>query len=94
MELSERSIQSLEREGWRHIYEWSDTPGTEYPEDTHQDQVVIIVTEGSVAMCLRDQVTQLQAGDRLLIPPGVPHSAVVGPQGCQFVVGEMVQGDS
>ena len=94
MELSERCIQILEKEGFLYVYEWSDKPGTVYQEHTHQDKVTIFVTEGSIEVTIKGLVQALKAGDRLNIPPLIPHSAVVGPEGCQYVVGEMVDGDS
>ena len=94
MELSERCIQKLEQEGWLHVYEWSDAPGTEYAEHSHQDKMAIFITEGSLSLTLDGETKELTVGDRLDIPPHTPHSATVGPDGCQFVVGEMVKGDS
>ncbi len=94
MELSERCIQTLEKEGWPHIYEWSDAPGTTYPEHQHQDKVVLFITEGSLELTMGGQTHELRPGDRLDIPPETPHLATVGPEGCQYVVGEMVEGDS
>ena len=94
MELSERCIQTLEKEGFTHVYEWSDAPGTEYAAHSHQDKVTIFISEGSIRMDIGGEQKDLRAGDRLDIPPKIPHSAVVGPHGCQFVVGEMIEGDS
>jgi quercetin dioxygenase-like cupin family protein len=94
MELSERCIAQLEKEGWRHIYEWSDAPGTVYPENAHADKVVIYVTEGSLQLEIQGQIHQLLTGDRFDVPPQTPHAAIVGPEGCQYVVGEMISGDS
>ena len=94
MELSERCIAQLEKEGWPHIYEWSDPPGTAYAEHHHADKVAIFITEGSLELTLAGQVHQLRTGDRFDVPPQVPHTAVVGPNGCQYVVGEVVDGDS
>ncbi len=94
MELSERCIQTLEKEGFLHVYEWQDKPGTVYPEHSHQDRVTLFITEGSIDFTILGVTHQLRTGDRFDVSPGVPHSAVVGPQGCQYVVGEMIDGDS
>ena len=94
MELSERCIQVLEKEGFLYVYEWKDEAGTIYPVHNHQDKVTIFVTEGTVEIVINGQSQSLKAGDRLDIPPQVPHSGVVGMQGCQYVVGEMIDGDS
>lgn len=94
MELSERCIQTLENEGFVSVYEWSDPPGTVYGEHVHQGPVTIFVTEGGVVMRIGSETKELRAGDRCDVPVGTPHSAVVGPEGCQYVVGEMIPGDS
>ncbi len=93
MELSERCIQTLEKEGFPYVYEWSDKSGTVYPEHSHTDKVTIFVTEGSIELTINGQAHLLKAGDRFDIPLQAPYSALVGPQGCQYVIGEMVDGD-
>lgn len=94
MELSERCIATLEKEGWLHIYEWQDKPGVVYEEHSHQGRVVIFVTEGSLEIKIGNQVKLLRAGDRFDVPVKTPHSAVVGEKGAQYVVGEEIEGDS
>jgi quercetin dioxygenase-like cupin family protein len=94
MELSERCIETLEKEGFRYVYEWQDKPGTVYPEHSHRDKVAIFITEGLVDLTIAGTTRTLRTGDRFDVPPGVPHTAKVGPYGCQYVVGEMVEGDS
>jgi hypothetical protein len=94
MELSECCIKTLEREGFPCIYEWSDGPGTVYEPHSHQDKVTIFVTEGTLEFTINGETKQLRAGDRVDVPPLTAHEALVGPNGCQLVVGEMVDGDS
>ena len=94
MELSERCIQTLEKEGFPSVYEWKDEPGTVYNAHQHQGKVSIFITEGTIELTIAGIAHTLRAGNRLDIPPQVPHSAVVGPHGCQYVVGEMIPGDS
>jgi quercetin dioxygenase-like cupin family protein len=89
MELSERCIQTLENEGFKDVYEWSGEPGVVRPEHTHKDEVTVIVTEGSIDIKIEGEIKTLRAGDRFDIPPDVLHSALVGPSGCQTVVGKM-----
>lgn len=93
MELSERCIKTLEREGFVHIFEDQDAPLAIYPEHTHQDKVTVFITEGSFDVAVKNEIISLRAGDRFNFTPHVPYSAAVGPQGCQFVVGEMIDGD-
>ncbi len=94
MELSERCIATLEKENWPHIYEWQDAAGTIYPEHAHQGKVTLFVTDGSIEVTISGVARTLRTGDRLDVPPRTHHFAVVGPSGCQFVVGEEIDGDS
>ncbi len=94
MELSERCIAQFEKEGWPHIYEWQDKPGTIYEEHEHQGKVALFITEGSTDFTIAGVTHNLKTGDRMDVPPHTPHSAVVGPHGVQFVVAEEIDGDS
>lgn len=94
MELSERCIAQLEKENWPFIYEWQDKSGTIYPEHSHEGKVVIFITEGSINLTVDGYTHNLKTGDRYDVPIHTPHSAIVGPQGVQFVVGEEIDGDS
>ena len=93
MELSERCIQTLEKEGFVSVYETQDAPGAIYEEHKHEGKVPLFVTEGLFEITLLGQNKHLVAGERVDIPKDTPYSAVVGPNGCQLVVGEMVDGD-
>jgi quercetin dioxygenase-like cupin family protein len=93
MELSERCIQTLEKEGFNYVYETQDAPEAIYEEHVHKGKVTIFVTEGAFEITVAGQVTNLVAGERYSIPPTVPYSAVVGSMGCQLVIGEEIDGD-
>lgn len=93
MELSERCIQTLEKEGFPSVYEIQDAPDAIYEEHTHKGKVTLFVTEGVFEITFLGQTKRLVAGDRVDIPKDTPYSALVGPTGCQLVVGEEVDGD-
>jgi quercetin dioxygenase-like cupin family protein len=94
MELSERFIQTLEKEGFENVYEWQDPAGTVYVEHSHQGKVAVMVTDGSITFDLQGEKKEVVAGERFNVPVDVPHSAVVGPQGWIVIVGEEIDGDS
>lgn len=74
--------QMLAAEGL-HPYRWSNGPGDVYSAHTHSYHKVIYVVNGSITFGLPeagDQV-ELHAGDRMELPAGVTHDAIVGPQG-------------
>lgn len=94
MELSEKYIQTLEREGFKHIFEWEDKPGTTYPVHAHKGRVTIFITDGSVLFDFSGEKKEVNAGERFDVPVNSPHSAVVGDKGAIYIVGEMIEGDS
>jgi quercetin dioxygenase-like cupin family protein len=88
MELSERFIQQLEKEGFSQVYEWQDVADTQYPEQTHDLATAYMVTDGSVTFQLSNTRVEVLAGDRFDVPPQVPYSIRVGPHGWIGIIGE------
>ena len=64
-------------------YSWSNAPGDTYGAHVHSYHKVIYVMRGSITFGLPegDAEVTLHPGDRLDLPPGVLHNAVVGPEG-------------
>ncbi len=64
-------------------YRWSNAPGDVYPPHRHGYDKVLYVVEGTISFGLPEsgERVELGAGDRLDLPAGVTHDAVVGPQG-------------
>ena len=56
MELSEKCIQTLEKEGFSYVYEGSCLPGATYSEFVCQEKVTLFVTEGSIEVIRDNQV--------------------------------------
>lgn len=82
------------KEGFRHVYEWSDEAGTVYPAHTNKDLVSFAILQGSLFITIDDETKELTPGKRFDVPPGEEHSAYVGPEGCSYLVAEMIEGDS
>ena len=64
-------------------YSWSNAPGDRYAAHTHSYHKVLYCLAGSITFGLpeSDAAITLYPGDRLDLPPGVQHDAVVGPEG-------------
>ena len=64
-------------------YAWSNGPGDVYSAHDHSYHKVIYVVTGSITFGLPDEGRRvtLNAGDRLELPAGIVHDAVVGPRG-------------
>lgn len=90
-------MQSLKKqlidEGFIHVFEWHDEPGVVYEEHAHKGKVSFFVTKGSVTFTSGIN-KQIKAGERFDVPVGVKHTAIVGSEGCDWVVGEMIEGDA
>lgn len=74
--------RTLEGEGLSY-YRWSNAPGDVYSAHTHAYHKVIFVVRGSITFGLPGEGREvtLKMGDRLELPAGVTHDAVVGPEG-------------
>jgi quercetin dioxygenase-like cupin family protein len=70
-------------------YRWSNGPGDVYPAHDHPFHKVIYVLQGSITFALPDTDAQftLNTGDRLDLPAGIAHSAVVGRHGVACLEG-------
>ncbi len=64
-------------------YQWSNGPHDRYATHTHSYDKVIYVVRGSITFGLPElgQQLTLNAGDRLDLPAGTVHDAVVGERG-------------
>jgi hypothetical protein len=64
-------------------HQWSNGPGDVYGAHSHGYHKVIYVVRGSITFGLpeRGESVALSAGDRMDLPAGVVHDAVVGPEG-------------
>jgi quercetin dioxygenase-like cupin family protein len=65
------------------VYHWSNAPEDVYTSHTHGYHKVVCVVKGSIKFDLPTQheTYTLKPGDRLDIPAGIRHSAIVGPEG-------------
>jgi mannose-6-phosphate isomerase-like protein (cupin superfamily) len=64
-------------------YAWANGPHDTYAVHDHGDEKVLRVVKGSIRFDLPQpgESVELEPGDTLVLPAGVAHSAVVGPDG-------------
>ncbi|HEX6548289.1 MAG TPA: cupin domain-containing protein [Candidatus Dormibacteraeota bacterium] len=84
----EEMMRKLEQEA-EGSYSWSNGPGDRYAPHSHGYEKVLYCVEGSITFRLEEDGRELRliAGDRMVLPRGTPHSAVVGPGGCVCIEG-------
>lgn len=83
----------LETEGYPIVYDWYDESGTKYENHKHQGKVSFFVLEGSVTFSGGINKT-VSEGEKIDVPVGVEHSAIVSDEGCRYVVGQEIEGDA
>ena len=87
--------EMLEKEKFLRVYEWHDNAGIKYPKHTHKGEVALFIVNGDITFHFPDNTTHtVHTGERFDVPVGIEHSAIVGQNGCDYVVGEMIEGDS
>jgi len=71
-------------------YSWSNGPHDRYAAHSHPYEKVLYCVEGSITFELEQEGKRvdLSSGDRMVLPPGTVHSAVVGPTGCTCIEGK------
>jgi len=80
---TESTLRQLYADEGMSPYQWSNGPHDVYSAHTHSYNKVIYVVRGSITFGLPElgQKLTLNAGDRLDLPAGTVHDAVVGAQG-------------
>jgi quercetin dioxygenase-like cupin family protein len=62
-------------------YSWSNGPGDTYQSHSHSYHKVLYCLHGSIVFRVAGDDYELRPGDRLDLPPGVEHGAIVGQEG-------------
>jgi quercetin dioxygenase-like cupin family protein len=83
------SIEEDVRREARDVYSWSNGPGDRYAEHEHAYAKLLYCTRGSIDFRTPDRTIRLAAGDRMVLPAGTRHSAVVGASGCTCIEGKL-----
>ncbi len=84
------TIEKQLRAEARDVYGWSNGPGDGYEQHAHAYHKLLYCTRGSIDFILGDGRTlTLTPGDRMLLPAGTRHAALVGPDGCACVEGKV-----
>jgi uncharacterized protein YjlB len=86
---TESTLRQLYADEGMSPYQWSNGPYDVYSAHTHSYDKVIYILRGSITFGLPElgQKLTLNAGDRLNLPAGTVHDAVVGAQGVACLEG-------
>jgi hypothetical protein len=91
--IKEYLKERFKKDGYLHIFEWTDAPNTIYEEHEHKGRTAFYILRGAVTFTSGFDKT-FTVGERFDVPPGIKHTAIVGPEGCDWIVAEDIEGDS
>ena len=83
-------LDRLRRDGWDPI-PITDPPGYVYPLHAHAETKLLAIVRGSMEVRVAGNVYRCLPGDQVIIPGGVEHAALVGPEGCTFYWSERMR---
>jgi quercetin dioxygenase-like cupin family protein len=76
------SVEQRLRAEADHCYQWSNGPGAVYEVHDHPYRKILYVERGSISFTPNGMLPiVMKPGDRLDLPAGTPHGAVVGEDG-------------
>ena len=87
MNESELASQ-LKHEGFTHTYVWEDGPNIRYGNHTHAMETAHIILKGEMTLTMNGVSKTYSLGERCDVPADAVHSAVMGPQGCRYLIAE------
>ncbi len=79
---------NLRNEGFSRTYLWEDGPNTHYPDHIHRMETAHIILRGEMTVLMDGEAKLYRTGDRFDVPANKIHSAVMGPHGCRYLIGE------
>jgi quercetin dioxygenase-like cupin family protein len=87
--MQEKELMAqLRREGFPHAYVWEDGPHARYPDHTHVMETAHIILRGEMTLTMNGVSKTYRAGDRCDVPANAEHAALMGAQGCRYLIGE------
>lgn len=82
--LTEAEIKrNIVSEGFNPI-KYTNPAGFIYPEHKHPETKLLAFLKGDMDILVDNQQFTCAAGDKLIIPGNIKHSAIVGRDGCSF----------
>tara|TARA_B100000745_G_scaffold123564_1_gene80259 strand:- start:4715 stop:4981 length:267 start_codon:yes stop_codon:yes gene_type:complete len=79
--------EQLTNEGFQNISVFQDSPNKFYPDHVHMALTAHIILEGEMTLDWGEEKRTYKKGDRFDIEKNDIHNAVMGPEGCTYMIG-------
>lgn len=89
----EQIAQEIMKEGFEPLL-ISNSAGYTYNPHTHPETKLLAILEGSMEVRVENETFLCSKGAKVIIPGGLAHSAVAGPDGCRFFWSEKLLKDN
>ncbi len=87
--MKAQDIENEFRSKYKFVYVWEDSPKTIYKRHKHEGKSSIYILQGEVKMTFENNESiLLRKGELLEVPQNIFHTAIVGQDGCTFLVGQ------
>ncbi len=87
--MNEKELTAqLEGEGFSPTYVWEDGPHACYGNHTHATDTAHIILTGEMTVSMNGKTNTYRVGERCDVPANAVHSAIMGPCGCRYLIGE------
>ncbi|CRG88287.1 hypothetical protein PISL3812_05316 [Talaromyces islandicus] len=84
--------------GFSHVFTWTDSSNAYYPPHMHSSVTTHLIRRGTFTIAYPEDSAARQSngaeketfgvGDRIDVPAGKLHEVWIGPEGCEYVIGE------
>src|SRR5829696_2051580 len=85
-------LDHLRREDWNPLLV-EEPAGYTYSSHHHSEAKLIVVLDGDMEVTLAGASLRCRPGDELIIPGGMAHAAVMGPNGCAYFWSKQLRPD-
>ncbi len=85
--MNETEFRNFARkEGFREPEVRTQPPGRFFESHAHEDDLIVLVTDGSVTVDYGETQYTFEPGDMCEVKHGVPHTDAMGPDGASYVL--------
>ncbi|PGH36505.1 hypothetical protein GX50_00692 [[Emmonsia] crescens] len=77
--------------GFQNVFTWTDGPNSYYAPHSHESRTTHLIRSGSLTITYPQDTSKKETfgpGARVDVPAGKVHEVWIGPEGCEYVIGE------